>query len=100
MNCCVLAYFLDTADLPVISQVMSSAKMLVMYPAPSAQERNASATISRLDLLAHLTLPAEADSRRCQAKRHEHASPAPRPAAGRQVSAEMSGGRGPQACHS
>jgi hypothetical protein len=27
-NCCVLAYFLDTADLPVISQVMSSAKML------------------------------------------------------------------------
>jgi hypothetical protein len=48
-NCCVLAYFLDTADLPVNSQVTSSAKMLVMYPVPFAQEGNASATISRSD---------------------------------------------------
>jgi hypothetical protein len=28
MTCCLSAYFLDTADLPVIFQVMSSAKML------------------------------------------------------------------------
>jgi hypothetical protein len=61
MNCCALAYFLDTADLPVISQVMSSAKMLVTYPVPVAQERNASVTMSRLDLMADLVLPAEAD---------------------------------------
>jgi hypothetical protein len=52
MNCCALAYFLDTADLPVISQVMSSAKMLVTYPVPFAQEWNASVTMSRLDLMA------------------------------------------------
>src|SRR5215831_13386072 len=57
MNCCVLAYFLDTADLPVISQVMSSAKMLVTYPVPFAQEWNASATMSRLDLMAGLSPP-------------------------------------------
>jgi hypothetical protein len=50
MNCCLVAYFLDAADLPVISQVISSAKMLVTYPVPSAQERKASVTISRLDL--------------------------------------------------
>src|SRR5215472_14842819 len=53
MNCCVLAYFLDTADLPVISQVMSSAKMLVTYPVPFAQEWNASATMSRLPAVQH-----------------------------------------------
>jgi hypothetical protein len=41
-NCCVLAYFLDAADLPVIPQVMSSAQILATYPVPSAQERNAS----------------------------------------------------------
>lgn len=52
MNCCALAYFLDTADLPVISQAVSSAKMLVTYPAPFAQEWNASVTMSRLDLMA------------------------------------------------
>jgi hypothetical protein len=50
MNCCLVAYFPDAADLPVISQVISSAKMLVTYPVPSAQERNASVTMSRLDL--------------------------------------------------
>jgi hypothetical protein len=38
MNCCVLAYFLDAADLPVISQAMSSAKMLATYPVPFIQE--------------------------------------------------------------
>src|ERR1700722_1226713 len=59
MNCCVLAYFLDAAGLPVISQVMSSAKMLATYPVPFAQERNASVTISRLELMADFILPAE-----------------------------------------
>src|SRR5262249_18994670 len=67
MNCCVLAYFLDTADLPVISQVMSSAKMLVTYPVPFAQEWNASATMSRLDLMAGLSPPEAAGvPRTCQ----------------------------------
>src|SRR5580693_9039205 len=59
-NCCVLAYFRDAADLPVISQVMSSAKMLATYPVPLAQERNASVTISRLELMPDLILPAAA----------------------------------------
>ena len=48
----MLAYFRDAADLPVISQVISSAKMLATYPVPFAQERNASVTISRLELMA------------------------------------------------
>src|SRR6185437_9410253 len=62
MNCCVLENFLDTADLPAISHVMSSAKMLVMYPVPFAQERNASVTISRLELIARLNPSAGASS--------------------------------------
>src|ERR1700728_2466012 len=43
----VLGYFLETADLPVISQVMSSAKMLVTYPVPFIHAAKASVTISR-----------------------------------------------------
>src|SRR5882724_2379294 len=57
MNCCVLENFPDTADRPAISHVMSSAKMLATYPVPFAQERNASMTISRLELIAGLILP-------------------------------------------
>ena len=53
MNCWVLAYLRDAADLPVISQVMSSAKMLATYPVPFAQELNAAVTISRLELTDH-----------------------------------------------
>jgi hypothetical protein len=52
----VRAYFPDAADLPVISQVMSSAKMPATYPEPFAHERTASVTISRLALMAGLIL--------------------------------------------
>jgi hypothetical protein len=52
--------FPDAADLPVISQVMLSAKMLVTYPVPSAQEWNASVTMSRLDGMAGPIFPEEA----------------------------------------
>ena len=60
MNCWVLPYFLDAADLPVISHVMSSAKMLLTYPIPFIQALNASVTMSRLDVMAALILPAAA----------------------------------------
>src|SRR5919201_2560631 len=47
-NSFVVAYFLDTAERPTISQVMSSAKMLVTYPVPADQAVKALFTISRL----------------------------------------------------
>src|SRR3984885_13178156 len=79
MKCCVLAHFLDAADRPMISQVMSSAKMLATYPVPFAQERNASVTISRLELMADFILPAEhrSSDQEASVRPESKGSPAP-----------------------
>ena len=66
INGSALPYFLDTAGLPEISRVISSAKMQVTYPMAFAQQWNARVTISQLDLMAGLILMPEGTFPACQ----------------------------------